>query len=149
MVTTSTVPIHWNSETEVCLFYAMRGQKPVGINKHFHMMCIHRKFCESIGQSVSSEQLWEHLGTMYNLKALDESEATPFKNTRSEFRLPPEILNCKKAQSKSTVDENVEEDEGPPVKVPTKSNRKRSRQSAPSTPNPSSPAVPTVKRRRQ
>ena len=34
------------------------------------MLCIHKKFCESFGQQVSSEKLWEHLNTMYNMKAL-------------------------------------------------------------------------------
>jgi len=43
-----------------------------GINKHFHMMCIHRKFCESMAQTqpITCQQLWDHLETMYNLKAL-------------------------------------------------------------------------------
>ncbi|XP_002131505.2 MRG/MORF4L-binding protein-like [Ciona intestinalis] len=138
--------INWNSETEVCLFYAMRGQKPIGINKHFHMMCIHKKFCQSIGQTVSSDQLWQHLSTMYNLKVLDESEVSPFKNIQKEFKLPPSIINSKKNNGKS-VEEVNQDDEGIPlVTHRSKTNRKRTRQTLSNTSSPSSPSV--GKRRR-
>ncbi len=42
-----------------------------GINRHFHMACIHDKFTTSTGKrNISSEQLWQHLKELYNLPAL-------------------------------------------------------------------------------
>uniref|UniRef100_H2Z0E0 MRG domain-containing protein n=1 Tax=Ciona savignyi TaxID=51511 RepID=H2Z0E0_CIOSA len=144
--TCATLPrINWNAETEVCLFYAMRGQKPIGLNKHFHMMCIHKKFCQSLGQTVSSDQLWEHLATMYNLRALDDSEASPFKNTQKEFKLPASILNYNRDQVKTVEDfPELEDEELPVVSNKGKGSRKRTRHT--NTNSPSSPNV--VKRRR-
>ena len=34
----------WDAELEVCLFQSMQGHKPVGFNKHFHMICIQHKY---------------------------------------------------------------------------------------------------------
>ena len=43
----------------------------LGINRHFHMACIHDKFTTSTGKrNISSEQLWQHLKELYNLPAL-------------------------------------------------------------------------------
>ncbi|CAK8683990.1 unnamed protein product [Clavelina lepadiformis] len=127
----------------------MRGQKPVGVNKHFRMMCIHKKFCQSLGQSVSSKQLWDHLATMYNLKALDESEIVPFQNSAQDFKLPADIFSFRKdakEQIKMLSDESVI-DEEPSQK--SKTNRKRTRNTlTPASSNPSSPAPPAIKRRR-
>lgn len=42
-----------------------------GINRHFHMACIHDKFTNSTGKrNISSQQLWNHLKELYNLPAL-------------------------------------------------------------------------------
>ena len=30
----------WEPEKDVSLFQALRGHKPIGIGKHFHMLCI-------------------------------------------------------------------------------------------------------------
>ncbi|XP_039251685.1 MRG/MORF4L-binding protein-like [Styela clava] len=137
----SVSPILWNADTEVCLFYAMRGHKPVGINKHFHMMGIHSKFAQSLGQPVTSAQIWEHLSTMYNLAVLDESDALPFNNNVKHFQLPEDILNFGKdktkkeqheaavktpstAKSSSNKDLQLQSKSTPPS---AKSNRKRTR----------------------
>jgi len=149
--------INWNAETEVALFYAMRGQKPVGINKHFRMIAIHKKFCQTLGQSVASEQIWQHLGTMYNLRALDESEAvSPSKSNQSEFKLPGEILNYRgpghSGGGNRTSDSSFDEGSSTSSK---KNIRKRRHDkvasggnSSPQTPSSSS-STPNVKRRRQ
>lgn len=86
----------WTPELEVSLFHSMKGHKPVGkrmkqiqatfrdvkffvsfflcfsgINRHFHMACIHDKFATSTGKrNISSKQIWEHLQELYNLQAL-------------------------------------------------------------------------------
>ncbi|XP_072015582.1 uncharacterized protein [Amphiura filiformis] len=78
----------WNVEMEVGLFHAMRGHKPVGVNKNFQMMCIHEKFHQVTGKKISSRSIWKHLSTMYDMQALDESENLPFPNTQADFSLP-------------------------------------------------------------
>ncbi|XP_062871519.1 MRG/MORF4L-binding protein [Trichomycterus rosablanca] len=82
----------WSQEVEVCLFHAMLGHKPVGVNRHFHMICIRDKFSQNIGRQVSSKVIWDHLGTMYDMQALHESEILPFPNSEKSFILPEEII---------------------------------------------------------
>ncbi|CAB3995941.1 MRG MORF4L-binding -like isoform X1 [Paramuricea clavata] len=83
----------WTPELEVSLFHSMKGHKPIGINRHFHMACIHDKFTTSTGKrNISSEQLWQHLKELYNLPALNEAETIPFPNEENEFNLPDEIF---------------------------------------------------------
>ncbi|XP_056668846.1 MRG/MORF4L-binding protein isoform X3 [Monodelphis domestica] len=60
----------WSPEVEVCLFHAMLGHKPVGVNRHFHMICIRDKFSQNIGRQISSKVIWDHLSTMYDMQAL-------------------------------------------------------------------------------
>lgn len=83
----------WTPELEVTLFHSMKGHKPTGeskhiyfeimilsgpmdvlssgINRHFHMACIHDKFITATGKrNISSKQLWQHLQELYNLQAL-------------------------------------------------------------------------------
>ena len=81
-------PVNWNVDTEVNLFHAMRNHKPVGVNRHFQMICITNKLHDSIGKKLSANQIWDHLGKMYDLTALNESEILPFPNKEKEFVLP-------------------------------------------------------------
>ena len=62
--------IMWTPEMEVSLFYAMIDHKPVGENKHFHMIFIYEKFNNLSDKKLSIEQIWEHLNMLYDLKAL-------------------------------------------------------------------------------
>ncbi|XP_077371340.1 MRG/MORF4L-binding protein [Festucalex cinctus] len=82
----------WSHEVEVCLFHAMIGHKPVGVNRHFHMICIRDKFSQNIGRQISSSVIWDHLGDMYDMQALHESEILPFPNSEKSFFLPDDII---------------------------------------------------------
>ncbi|XP_065817569.1 MRG/MORF4L-binding protein isoform X2 [Labrus bergylta] len=93
----------WSHEVEVCLFHAMIGHKPVGVNRHFHMICIRDKFSQNIGRQVSSSVIWDHLGTMYDMQALHESEILPFPNSEKSFSLPDDIIQEVKEGSNSSV----------------------------------------------
>lgn len=86
--------IEWNVETEIQLFFAMNGHKPVGkerkgkfslqfsyigieilnryqgINKNFHMLCIWEKFRTAIRKDIQLKTIWDHLESMYDLMAL-------------------------------------------------------------------------------
>uniref|UniRef100_A0A182JNV7 MRG-binding protein n=1 Tax=Anopheles christyi TaxID=43041 RepID=A0A182JNV7_9DIPT len=81
--------LEWTAEEELQLFLAMEGVKPVGINRHFFMACIVERLSRSLQREISSESIWSHLHTIYNLKALDELEPpVPFVNDECDFCLP-------------------------------------------------------------
>uniref|UniRef100_A0A182PJD8 MRG-binding protein n=1 Tax=Anopheles epiroticus TaxID=199890 RepID=A0A182PJD8_9DIPT len=80
--------LEWTAEEEVQLFLAMEGVKPVGINRHFFMACIVERLSRALQREISSEAVWPHLRTLYNLKTLDEQEPVPFVNVECDFCLP-------------------------------------------------------------
>lgn len=98
--------IEWNVVNEGKLFDAMVDHKPVGINKYFEMAIICEKLSESMQKEVEPEKIWDHLKTLYNLEALDESESIPFPNTEKNFTLPESeygSLISKKEEEKEKV----------------------------------------------
>ncbi|XP_067856282.1 MRG/MORF4L-binding protein [Heptranchias perlo] len=101
--------VAWTPEVEVCLFHAMLGHKPVGVNRHFHMICIRDKFSQNIGRQVSSRIVWEHLNVMYDMQALHESEILPFPNGERNFVLPEDIIHEVK-EGKSGTEEELKEE---------------------------------------
>lgn len=80
--------LEWSPEDEIQLFFAMDGLRPVGINRHFVIACITERLSKALNREVSSEMIWSHLRTMYNLKALDEQEQQSFPTEESDFSLP-------------------------------------------------------------
>lgn len=78
----------WGAEEELQLFSALKKLKPVGINKYFFMACITDRLSLALKRDISSDQIWTHLKSLYNLKALDEMEPLPFPNDECEFSLP-------------------------------------------------------------
>ncbi|XP_061074531.1 MRG/MORF4L-binding protein-like isoform X2 [Conger conger] len=84
------------------------------VNRHFHMICIRDKFCQNIGRQVSSKVIWDHLTTMYDMQALDESEILPFPNLEKSFVLPEDIIQDVKegklGQEEETTEDAGEED---------------------------------------
>ncbi|MBN3280096.1 MRGBP protein, partial [Polyodon spathula] len=99
----------WSQEVEVCLFHAMLGHKPVGVNRHFHMICIRDKFSQNIGRQVPSKVIWDHLATMYDMQALHESEILPFPNLEKSFVLPDDIIQEVK-EGKAGIEEETREE---------------------------------------
>ncbi|XP_023560137.1 MRG/MORF4L-binding protein isoform X1 [Octodon degus] len=99
----------WSPEVEVCLFHAMLGHKPVGVNRHFHMICIRDKFSQNIGRQVPSKVIWDHLSTMYDMQALHESEILPFPNPERNFVLPEEIIH-EVREGKVIIEEEMKEE---------------------------------------
>uniref|UniRef100_A0A2C9LXW5 MRG-binding protein n=1 Tax=Biomphalaria glabrata TaxID=6526 RepID=A0A2C9LXW5_BIOGL len=74
----------WNVDMEVNLFHAMRGHKPAGVNRHFQMLAIHERLSSSC-KKITSDDVWGHLSTLYDLQALNESEMLPFPNKLGDF----------------------------------------------------------------
>ncbi|XP_022097071.1 MRG/MORF4L-binding protein-like isoform X1 [Acanthaster planci] len=154
MAVDEELSVSWSVEMEVNLFHAMRGHKPVGVNKNFQMMCIHDKLQQSMGRKVTSQQIWQHLSTMYDMQALHESEILPFPNNQSEFTLPTEeygeLMSGKRKAAPSNVEESTpKESLKTTIRLPTMTSlasvtpsekdnspkRKRTRQGT-SAPNP-------------
>ncbi|XP_010720797.1 MRG/MORF4L-binding protein [Meleagris gallopavo] len=92
-----------------CLFHAMLGHKPVGVNRHFHMICIRDKFSQNIGRQISSKVIWDHLSTMYDMQALHESEILPFPNIEKNFILPDELIQ-EVREGKVMIEEEMKEE---------------------------------------
>lgn len=64
------------------------------------MVCIVDRLSKKLQRKITSDQIWKHLKTMYNLKALDDLEPLPFPNEESNFNLPPDLQNnLKRAES--------------------------------------------------
>ncbi|KAG0358537.1 hypothetical protein BG005_002219 [Podila minutissima] len=66
--------IHWDETMEMALCYAAIKFKPVGMHKHFRMINLQRHFNKISPRQCTIAELWEKIGTMYNLQALDERE---------------------------------------------------------------------------
>ena len=62
--------LNWTPDMEASLFYAMIDHKPVGENKHFHMIFIYDKYNNLNEKKINADQIWEHLNTLYDLNAL-------------------------------------------------------------------------------
>ncbi|CAH2211049.1 jg27769, partial [Pararge aegeria aegeria] len=80
--------VEWDVDMEIQLFYAMANHKPVGINKHFQMACIWEKLSNSITKEISTNDIWRHLETLYDMTMLDDTEPIPFPNHENAFSLP-------------------------------------------------------------
>jgi MRG-binding protein len=107
--------VDWNVELETQLFHAMQGHKPVGISKHFHMVCIQEQLCQMGWKQLSAEQIWKHLGTMYNLEALEETEPIPFPNNVTDFSLPEDLHSPVEKELERVAEKESESDSGTPT----------------------------------
>lgn len=107
-------PGSWNVDMEVNLFHAMRRHKPVGVNRHFHMVVIHEKLVSPTTRKLTARDVWDHLSTMYDLQALNESEILPFPNKPVDFKLPgdckhSEVADFPRMQNVGLVSASSEE----------------------------------------
>ena len=70
----------WTIEQETVLFKAICRFKPAGQHKHFRMLSIYQmvnnlNVTPNSGEGpLSTAEIWEKLGTLYNLEGLDELE---------------------------------------------------------------------------
>lgn len=76
------------------------------------MVCILDRLQKTLNRKISSEQIWKHLKTMYNLKALDDLEPLPFPNNEENFDLPVELqTKIKRSESEDGETSSVKDKE--------------------------------------
>lgn len=107
----------WSPELEVNLFHALKGHKPTGINRFFHMACIHHKMMTSSElKELTPKEIWAHLTAMYNLETLNELDELPFPNDSVEFLLPEEMTNPEFMSAPSSPATSVASAEEVPIR---------------------------------
>ena len=104
----------WTAEEEIQLFYAMGGLKPVGVNRHFYIACITDRLSRSLNRDYTTESIWVHLRSMFNLEALEELEPLPFPNEEKEFSLPEAEFSTLLSKKRAASEESRQSSDGPP-----------------------------------
>lgn len=87
----TSTKIKWTTEHINHLLYAMRGYRPFGVEKHFHMMFILEKFRQRTGLNVSADALWDYISELYDINLLSEREFEDFKKKPAEYSLPADF----------------------------------------------------------
>ncbi|KAK9239707.1 chromatin modification-related protein EAF7-domain-containing protein [Lipomyces kononenkoae] len=107
-------PDAWNIEQETALFKAICRYKPVGINRHFLMICI----CQMVnngniqGAHLTMKSIWDKLAALYNLEELDELEyGTEESSSQSPVDIPSSpptmVTRHQKAELEATLKEGT------------------------------------------
>lgn len=73
------------------LFHAMKGYRPYGVEKHFHMMFILEKFRARTGLNVSADALWDYIMELYDINLLSERDFEEFRKKPVEYSLPADF----------------------------------------------------------
>lgn len=86
-LTSST--FNWTISSELALFQTLATYKPAGINKHFNMALAVDRLSTTLGDQITSEDIWIKLRSMFDLAAVDDrEEVIPFPLEEKEFSLP-------------------------------------------------------------
>ncbi|CAG7819132.1 unnamed protein product [Allacma fusca] len=80
--------IVWNEETEPILFRNVLKLKPVGPMKHWRMLLVRKRVSQALDYPVSSHAIWNHLSTLFDMKALDDMETADRVEKVEAFSLP-------------------------------------------------------------
>lgn len=115
--------IEWSAEEEIQLFFALVGLKPVGINKHFFMACICDRLSKALNRDISTDIIWSHLRSMYNLKALDELEKLPFPNKVEDFALPETEFSALIVKKKNEIEDQQKKSDTKSAEINIKQSR--------------------------
>lgn len=96
----------WSILDEIALLQALKTNKPVGVNKHFAIVKLADELKTQLSRHVTIREVWSHLKTLYNLKALDEFETCPFPNEIVDFTLPEHEFpeTCSEVGTESVAD---------------------------------------------
>ncbi|TGZ56990.1 hypothetical protein CRM22_010042 [Opisthorchis felineus] len=86
----------WSPQMEIELFRAIMKYKPVGADRHFQMIYIKSILNSRLhSSSLTTDDVWQKLESLYNMDELHESEVNPFQSKMREFTLPDEFSTLK------------------------------------------------------
>lgn len=111
----------WNDTDDVKLLYSVFDCKPVGINKHLHLMEIVNNlndFNKAEGLScVTPDVVWQRLNELYNLNLLDKFEPHPrtFPIEEIDFDDIIEQLDTTMLPKPSSGNKEEQDDEDKPL----------------------------------
>lgn len=87
----SSNKIKWTSEQVNHLLQSMKGFRPYGVEKHFHMMFILERFRSKSGLNVTADVLWDYIDELYDIKQLSEKDGEEFRKKPTDYSLPTEF----------------------------------------------------------
>jgi len=78
-------------EGEISFYRSVMRARPVGIHNQFHILTIRNAILKDTGHSVSTEQIWEKLRSLYDLEALEGLEPDGYESAESDDSTPAVI----------------------------------------------------------
>lgn len=87
----ATTKIKWTTEQVNHLLHAMKGYRPYGVEKHFHMMFIVEKFRTRSGLNVTADVLWDYIQGLYDIDLLSQKDIEELKRKQVEYSLPSDL----------------------------------------------------------
>ncbi|VDP22943.1 unnamed protein product [Soboliphyme baturini] len=79
------VPRKFTTKEKIVLLSALINHRPVGVNRHFAMLCILDRLKQA-GIECTNDDVWTFLRTLYNLEKIEEMEPPiPFIAKRIDF----------------------------------------------------------------
>lgn len=87
----TSTKVKWTTEQINHLLHAMKGYRPYGVEKHFHMMFILEKFRARTGLNVSADALWDYISELYDINLLSERDFEEFRKKSVEYSLPADF----------------------------------------------------------
>nr|CAH8868506.1 unnamed protein product [Trichobilharzia regenti] len=127
MAVDKTDSYEWTCESEIQLFRGLIKHKPVGVFRHFQMMCLCNFLNSVLREPVTPDIIWRKLDTLYNMEELHESEVNPFQGKMREFSLSEEFDSLKELEFPRVAPRS--DTATPKSSVVDTSNRKRTRKS--------------------
>ncbi|ORX49541.1 CT20-domain-containing protein [Hesseltinella vesiculosa] len=140
----------WNAAKEIALFNAISTFKPVGVHKHFRILCIQRQFNEACNTNWSIQDIWDRLNQYYAMNELDELDAEGREDEEEEedevdeqreFSLPADDYDQMMESRQDTTREST-----PTTDKPTRASKrtrvKRDREASPAVTESSVASTP-------
>lgn len=87
----TTTKVKWTTEHINHLLHAMKGYRPIGVEKHFHMMFILEKFRSRSGLNVTADALWDYIEELYDINLLSERDNEEIRKKPVEYSLPADF----------------------------------------------------------
>ncbi|OCB88924.1 hypothetical protein A7U60_g3879 [Sanghuangporus baumii] len=88
-------------EGEIHFFRSLMRARPVGVNRHFHVLNMQAAIEKGVKQTVPIEDIWRKLEEYYNLEALESLEAEYEQNasTPEDSSTPPPAASPKEGDN--------------------------------------------------